>query len=180
MTHRREGSQRLSGRILGGFVLGREPELSQVLGDAADRRSIAAPIVVEDDHHLRLELADVVERLVGHAPRECPITDDTHHLALLAAQPPSRGDAERIAQAGRRVRVLDHVVLRLAARWIPGEPALLAERFEEVQPAGDHLVHVCLMTGVEDDRVAGAVEDSVQCHGELDDTEVRAQVTARA
>ena len=89
--------------------------MSEVLGDAADRRGVAPAVVVEDDHHLGLQLADVVERLVGHAAGERAVADDADHLAGLAAQLARGGEAQRVAEPGRRVRVLDQVVLGLAA-----------------------------------------------------------------
>ena len=46
--------------------------------------AIAAAVVVEDDHHLGLELADVVERLVCHAAGQRAVADDADHLAGLA------------------------------------------------------------------------------------------------
>jgi hypothetical protein len=46
------------------------------------------------------------------------------------------------------------VVWRLRAARIPGEPALDPPRVEVAGPAGEDLVHVRLMAGVEDDRVA--------------------------
>ena len=48
----------------------------------------------------------------------------------------------------------------------------------EVVPAGQQLVHVGLVAGVEDDRVPRRVEDAVQRDGELDDAEVGAEVAA--
>ena len=44
--------------------------------------------------------------------------------------------------------------------------------------AGQHLVHVGLVAGVEDDRVVRRVEDAVQREGELDHAEVGAEVPA--
>ena len=139
---------------------------------------VAPPVVVEDDHHLGLQLADVVERLVRHAAGERAVADDADDLAGLAAQLARRGEPERVAEPGGRVRVLDEVVLGLTARRVAAEATLLAERVEEAEPAGQHLVHVGLVPGVEDDRVARAVEDPVHRDRELDDAEVGAEVSA--
>ena len=57
-----------------------------------------------------------------------PMTHTT--LPRLTTQLPRRGEAERVAEPGGRVRVLDQVVLGLAARRIAAEAALLAERLE--------------------------------------------------
>ncbi len=74
--------------------------MPEVLGDPADRRRVAAAVVVEDDHHLGLELPDVVERLVRHPAGERAIADDAHDLAGLTTQLASGGEAERIAEPG--------------------------------------------------------------------------------
>ena len=67
--------------------------MSEVLRDAADRRGVAAAVVVEDDHHLGLQLADVVERFVRHAAGEGAVADDADHLAGVAAQLARRGES---------------------------------------------------------------------------------------
>ena len=151
--------------------------MAEVLGDTADGGRVAAPVVVEDDHHLGLELTDVVERLVCHAAGERAVADDAHDLARVAAQLTRRGETERVAETRRGVRVLDEVVLGLTARRIAAQATLLAERVEQAEPAGQHLVDVGLVPGVEDDRVARAVEDPVHRDRELDDAEVGPEVS---
>ena len=72
--------------------------MTKVLGDATDRRRVAAAVVVEDDHHLGLQLADVVERLIGHAAGEGSVAHDADDLAGVAAQLARRGESQRIAE----------------------------------------------------------------------------------
>src|ERR1700688_260495 len=153
--------------------------MAEVLRDPPDRRRVAPTVVVQDDHHLGLQLADVVERFIRHAAGERAVADDNDHLAGITAQLARGGEAECVAEPGGRVRVLDQIVLGLASRGIPAQPTLLAERVEPADPAGQHLVDVCLVAGVEDDRVARAVEHPMHRHRELDDAEVGAEVTPR-
>ncbi len=75
------------------------------------------------------------------------------------------------------MRVLYEVVLGLTPRRIAAEAALLAQGVELPEPAGEHLVHVGLVPGVEDDRVARAVEDAVHRDRQLDDAEVGTEVS---
>src|SRR5580700_9720377 len=154
--------------------------MSEVLSDATDGRRVAAAVVVEDDHHLGLQLADVVERLVGHAAGEGSVAHDTDDLAGVAAQLARRGESQRIAEPRWCVRVLDEIVLGLLPRGVATEAALLAERVEPVEPAGQHLVNVGLVPGVEDDRVAGALKDAVHRNGELDDPEIGTEMPSGA
>jgi hypothetical protein len=68
------------------------------------------------------------------------------------------------------VRVLDQVVLGLGLAGVAGQPAPLAQQIEAVLPPGDHLVHISLVAGVEEDPVLRRVEDPVQRQGQLDHT----------
>src|SRR5262249_41685724 len=70
------------------------------------------------------------------------------------------------------------VVVALALVRVPGQAAALAQPVEAVLPAGHHFVYVRLMPGVEEQTVLGRFEDPVQRQGELDHTEVRAEVAA--
>src|ERR1700722_8614441 len=152
--------------------------MTEVLGDTPDSRRVAAPVVVEDDHHLGLELADVIERLVCHPAGERTVTDDADDLAAFAGELTRCGKGERVAEARRRVRVLDEVVLGFLARGIATHAALLTQRLELFDAAGQHLVDIRLVAGVEDDRVARALEHPVHRNGQLDHTEVRAEMAA--
>src|SRR5699024_8703363 len=67
----------------------------------------------------------------------------------------------------------------LAPAGVAGDPTLLAQG-GEVVPAGEQLVHVGLVTSVEDDRVPGAVEDPVQGQAQFHDPEIGAQVSSGA
>jgi hypothetical protein len=76
----------------------------------------------------------------------------------------------------RPVRV---VVRTLRALRVAGQ-AVARTQVREVLAAGEQLVHVRLVPGVEDHRVVGRIEYAVQRDRQLDDPEVGAQVTACA
>ncbi len=153
----------------------------QVRRQAPDRRRVGALVVVDHDDQAPVAArGDVVQRLPGHPAGQRAVTD--HHRDVpvrSAAQLVRLGDAVRPGQPGRRVGVLDHVVLGLAAARVAGQPAALAQ-VAEVRPAGEQLVDVGLVAGVEHDRVARGLEHPVQRDGQLDDPEVGAQVPAGA
>src|SRR5690606_1318409 len=86
-------------------------------------------------------------------------------------------DAIGPTERTRGVRALDDVVLRLRALGVAGETAARTQG-REVLSAGQQLVHVALVTGVEHDRIARRVEDAVQRDRQLDDAEVRPEVPA--
>ena len=74
---------------------------------------------------------------------------------------------------------LQHVVLGFGARRVARQSARAAQRGEILAPR-EQLMHVGLMPRVEDDRVLGGAEHAMQANRQLDDTEVRAEVAARA
>ena len=94
-------------------------------------------------------------------------------VSCRAREMPSAQDSER-----GRVRAFDDVVLGLGAVRVARQAALLAQR-AEVLAAGEQLVHVGLVAGVEDDAVAGRIEDPVHRNRQFDDAEVRAEVSSR-
>src|SRR5439155_26360620 len=85
-----------------------------------------------------------------------------------------------VGQAGGRVRVIDDDVVTFALVRVAGQAAAAAQQVEAVLPAGDDLVDVRLVAGVEQDPVLGRVEDAVQGEGQLDDAQVGAEVAAGA
>ncbi len=123
-------------------------------------------------------MADQVERLQRDPAGERAVADHRHHPAVAVAGAAGLGQAEGVAEGGRGVGVLDHVVGALGPRRVAGEPAQGAQAGEVVLAAGEQLVHVRLVAGVPDDPVDGRVEGPVQGDGELDDAEVGAEVAA--
>ena len=151
----------------------------EVDGQAADRRGVGAAVVVDhdDDGPLRV-VGDVVQRLPRHPAGQGAVADHRDRVAVPDALDLERpGDAVGPGQGGGGVGVLDDVVLGLRAAGVAGQPALAPEH-GEVLAAGEQLVHVGLVAGVEDDPVARGVEDPVQGDGQLDHAEVGAQVPA--
>ena len=148
-----------------------------MLGEPADGRGVGALVVVDDDDERQVSVdGDVVDRLPGHPAGQGAVTDDGDRVAAaLTAQSAPLGDAVGPGQGRRGVGVLDDVVLGLGSARVPGQASLLLQ-LAEVVPSGQQLVHVGLVARVEDDRVPRRVEDAVQRDGELDDTEVGAEV----
>ena len=160
------------------LVLRLQPQRGEVVGEAADRRGVGAAVVVDDDDQRAiLARGDVVERLPAHAAGERAVADDRDHVPItLPGQLEGLCQSVGVGQRGGGVRGLDPVVLALGARRIAGQAALLAQRVELVTAAGENLVYVGLMAGVEDHGVGGRVEHPVDRQGEFDDAEVRAEV----
>ena len=124
-------------------------------------------------------MAEVVERLVGHAAGQRAVADHGHDPTVLALQLERGGHAVGVAEDRRRVAVLDPVVLRLGAAGVARQPVLLAQVGELVPAAGHQFVHVGLVAGVPQQEVTRGVEGPVERQGQLDDAEVGAEVAAR-
>ena len=159
---------------------GAVPQRLQVPRHAPDRRRIGAGVVVEDDDRARAGVGpELVERLEADAAGERAVADHCCADAVLAGHPVRTIDAVRPGDGSGGVGVLDHVVRGLPAIGVSGHSPGPAQT-DEVGASGQHLVHIGLMTGVEDDRLVRGAQLAVQRDGELDDAEVRPQVAAGA
>ncbi len=173
----RHGVQPLLDLVEQGLVARVGAQRAERGGQAADGRGVGAAVVVDDDDQAAAARdRDVVERLPGHAAGEGTVTGDGHDVAVLPADGVGLGQAVGVGQRRGGVGVLDDVVRGLGLAGVAREAALLAQGVEVARAPGEHLVHVALVTGVEDDPVARGVEDPVHGHGQLDDAEVRAEV----
>ncbi len=140
-------------------------------------RRVRAAVVVEHHDHPSPTVADVVQRLVGHAAGQRPVAEHRHDVAMgIGAEVTGDRHPVRVRQHGGGMAVLDVVVHRLLAARVAGQPARLTELLELGLASGDDLVHVRLVAGVPDDRIGRRVEDPVQGQRQLDGAEVRAEV----
>ena len=156
-----------------------ELDRREVLREGADRGADRHLVVVEDDEHPRLALADVVEGLEREAAHEGGVADDDGDPLEAVAQVTGRGEAlgDRESRAG--VAAVEDIVRRLRAPREAADAVDLAERAESLEPAGEELVRVCLVAGVPDDPVARRLHEPVEDDRELDDAERAAEVAAR-
>jgi hypothetical protein len=67
-------------------------------------------------------------------------------------------------------------VVALRAARVAGQATALPQPLEALDPPGEHLVHVGLVAGVEDDGLARRLEDAVQRDRQLDAAQVGAEV----
>ena len=93
----------------------RQLDLRQVLRERPDRRADRHLVVVDDDEHLRLALADVVEGLERQTAHQRGVADDDRDPLQPVAQVARLGQALGDRQAGPGVAAVEHVVLRLGA-----------------------------------------------------------------
>ena len=96
-----EAVRQLLGDPLGqaGVIRGDFGEGAGTGGEVADRGGVAAAVVVQHDDDALLAVADVVERLVGHATGDPAVADDGNDVAVVVgAEIAADGEAVRVAQ----------------------------------------------------------------------------------
>ena len=76
------------------------------------------------------------------------------------------------------MRVFYDVVDTLSATRITGEAALLTKLIKVVNASGEHFVYIGLVPGVPHQDIARRFKDAVKCNRQLDDAEIRAEMTA--
>ena len=148
----------------------RSVHAAEVLGD----RHL---VVVDDDDQVAALFGGVVQPLEGDGRAERAVADDGDHVADAATVEAAHHVAGLGQTAGQRDRgagVPEHelVVFALLGVRETGHLVIPVGIQIGLGAAGEHLVHVALVRDVEDDAVAGRVEDAVNRHGELDHPQV--------
>ena len=156
----------------------RQLDLREVLGERPDGRADRHLVVVDHDQHLRLALADVVERLERQPAHQRRVADDDRDPLEPVAQVARLGEALGDRQARPGVPAVEDVVRRLGAAREAADAVELAQRPEPLEPAGQQLVRVGLVAGVPDDPVARRFEQAVERDGQLDHAERRPEMAA--
>ena len=164
----------LAQRAIG--LAGNQPR--QISRHGADRRRDRHVVVVEHDDQPRIHRARIVHRLIGHAGGHRAVADHGDDVILLAFEIARHRHAERGGNRGRGMRCAKRVVFAFAAFGETGESAGLAQRADAVAPPGQNLVRIGLVADVPDHPVARGVEDIMQCNGELDHAQARAEMPA--
>ena len=107
----------------------------QVLAESAHIRGDAHLVVVQDDGHVLLGEARIVERLVSHTAGHGAVTDNGHHVVVAALVVTCNGETERRRNRSRGMPCAKAVVFALVPLEEPGNTARLAERAEPVVAA---------------------------------------------
>ncbi len=115
---------------------------------------------------------------IADAVGEGCVAGKSDDVFLAACHVARDGHAEGGGECGAGVAGAEAVVLAFGAEHEAVEAAGLADRVEERLAPGEQLVDVALVADVEDEAVARRVEDVVHGDGQLDDAEVRPDVTA--
>ena len=134
-------------------------------------------VVVEDDQHVGVLHASLVEALEGQTAGHGPIADDGHMLDVALAVV-AAADSHAECRTDTRAAVPDpkRVVFAFAALGEAADAFVLTVGVETLASTGQNLVAVGLVSDVPHDLVLGGVEDVMQGHGKLDDAKAGAKV----
>ena len=167
-----------AGDALLGLEIARFPtEARHVGGEAADVLGDGHLVFVDDDDEPQAG-GDVVQRLMDHTAREGTVADDGHSKGLGAAHTVALGKAQRGRQGSRAVPRAEAVVLALAPLGEARKAAALTDGGELLIASRQELVDVALVAYVEDEVVAGAVENTVHGHRQLHGSQIGGEVAA--
>ncbi len=172
----------LHGPVVGALALtpgGRELDLRQVARHRADAGRDRHLVVVDDDQHLRLALADVVERLERQSAHQRGVPDHDRDALHPVADVARLGQPLSDREPGPGMPAVEDVVRRFGASREPADAIERAQRPESIEPAGEELVRVGLVPGVPDDLVARRFEEAVERDRQFHDPERRTEVAAR-
>ena len=117
---------------------------------------------------------------VGDAAGEGAVTDQRHDLIIMVLQGPRPRHAQRHGNGVGGVAGDEGIMDAFVGLGKPGKTVQLPQCGKQRLTAGEGLVDVGLMAGVEHDGVPRGAEGAVQRDRQLDDPEVGAEVAAGA
>ena len=122
----------------------------------------------------------MVQTLEGHSGRHGAVANDGDDVVVLAAQIARRGHARGRRDRRAGVPRPEEIVRALVPVGEPREALVLADGVHLPAPARDHLVDVHLMAYVPEHAVPGRIELAVKRERQLDDAEIRGEVSPTA
>ena len=136
-------------------------------------------VVVQNNDHGRLQLAQLIEGLKRHAARKRRVANDGDDFLIAAVQVARHGEAQRHRNGigGMSGRV--NVVFAFACLRKARHAAELAQGVEFAQAARYELVGIRLVPHIEKQLVMRAIEHAVTCQNELDHAKARRHMAAR-
>ena len=159
-------------------ITGRGAQMAQIPCQCADIVGDGHLVVIENDHQI-VQLADVVHSLVDHAAGKGTIADDGHHMARLALELFGPCDADGDREGGVAVPGDKSIVNALIRVWETRKAVQLPQGAEALIPSGQQFVGVALMAHIENERIPGGLKDAMERDRQLDCAEVGSKMSAR-
>ena len=154
-------------------------DVRQILFECTDIWINRHAIVVEDDEHVGVLDATVVQSFKGQTRGHRPIPNHGHVLHVaLAVVAAADGHAQRCAHARAAVSYPKRVILALAALGEAADALVLAVGVKAFAAPRQDFMPVRLVSHVPDDLIFRGIERVVERDGQFDHAEARPEVTA--
>jgi hypothetical protein len=153
-------------------------DLVEVAGNRADVL-VDGPLVIVQDHNQPLGVVgDIVQRLVRNPAGEGRVSSHRDYVLLAARLVAGDGHAQRRRECRAGVPRAVAIVRTFGAQHESVQAARRAYGVEPVLAPGQQLMHIGLVTHVEQEAVARGVKNVVQCDGEFHHSQVRTKMPA--
>jgi hypothetical protein len=160
------------------FVGVGDAEVFEVIGEGALGFGDAHGVVVEDDEHLAVEGAGVVEAFEGEAVDDGGIADEGDDARVSVEEFIGAGHADGGGDGGAGVTDGEEVIGRFFGVREAADAAFFAEGVEVFVATGQQLVGVALVSHIPEEAVCGEVKDDIHGEDDFDGAEVRCEVSA--
>ena len=124
-------------------------------------------VIVEDDDQRLITGGSIRQTLIGKAPGQSPVANNSDYVILLLIQRPGPGHAQGNGHGIGGVAGNKGIVHRLIGLGKAGEAAVLPQRPERIPAASNNLMGIALVANIKNEPVNGGVIYSVQGHGQL-------------
>jgi hypothetical protein len=155
-------------------------QLVQIGIHRAHRRGDGHVVVVQNDEQPPPFGPRIVQRLIGHASGDGPVTNNRNRVARGLAHVAANGEPQRGRDRGRGMRSAERVKHRLGAFGETGNPAFLPQGGHLPATARQDFVRVALMAHIPDQLVERGAKDGMNGHGQFHHTKRRPQMPACA
>ena len=135
-------------------------------------------VVVEDDQHIGSLMARMRQRFKSHASCDGAIANNGYDFPVDALLLCRHRHPHCCGDAGRGVADTKCIEGTLRAFRKARQSSNLAHRAHFAAAPGENLVRIGLVSHVPDNAVMGRTEYVVQCHGQFNDSQAGAKVTA--
>ena len=135
-------------------------------------------VFVENNDKIKIRSA-VVECLVHHTARKCAVSNNGNAEGITSGNSVALCKADSSGDGGGAVSRTECIVLALSSACKTGKTSRPTKLGKLLSSAREKLVHVALMSNVEDDVIVWCVENSVKRNGKLHNAEIRGKMSAR-
>ncbi len=170
--------QRIVHALLDIEISVRCPDIIEIFGDSTHILRDGHVIIVQYNDKICFQLGRIIQCLVRHASGKGSISDHRNDAVLKALDIPGLNEPKPCGNGGGAVPGIKAVTVTLLSFGKTAHSPILAQHLESLPAPGKKLVGIGLMPYVPDDLVLRQVKRKMQRHGQLNRSQVRAQMTA--